>query len=100
MFVYTYIGGTTGNPNDGYTSITYKGATHQYTLPVQPVEGQNYADPPVPVDPARNDSDYTVERRDTDYPVPFSEQDDPSSSCNADYWSDDKIVHCDRVTNQ
>jgi hypothetical protein len=93
MFVYSYIGGTTGNENDGYVSITYKGETHQYTLPVQPVAGQDYADPPAPVVPARNDADYTIDRRDTDYPVPFSEQ--PNTECKN--WSDEKIVHCNRV---
>jgi hypothetical protein len=93
MFVYSYTGGITGKPNDGYTSITYKGETYQYTLPVQPVAGQDYADPPIPVDPPKNDEDYTIDRRETDYPVPFSEQ--PNTECPN--WSDDKIVYCDRV---
>jgi hypothetical protein len=93
MFVYTYIGGTTGDENDGYISITYNGETHQYTLPVQPVSGQDYSDPPEPVVPARNDADYTINRRDTDYPVPFSEE--PNTSCNN--WTDDLIVDCNRV---
>jgi hypothetical protein len=93
MFIYSYTGGKTCNPNDGYTSITYKGETYQYTLPVQPVAGQDYAAPPVPVDPARNDEDYTIDRRDTDYPVPFSEQ--PNTECAN--WSDDMIVYCNHV---
>ena len=93
MFVYTYIGGTTGDENDGYISITYNGETHQYTLPVQPVSGQDYSDPPEPVVPARNDADYTINRRDTDYPVPFSEE--PNTSCKN--WTDDLIVDCNRV---
>ncbi|MGD9006433.1 MAG: putative metal-binding motif-containing protein, partial [Desulfobacteraceae bacterium] len=93
MFVYSYTGGATGNENDGYVSVTYNGETHQYTLPVQPVAGQDYADPPAPVVPARNDADYAVDRRDTDYPVPFSEQ--PNTECSN--WSDDLIVYCNRV---
>jgi hypothetical protein len=93
MFVYSYTGGTTGNENDGYVSLTYKGNTRQYTLPVQPVEGQDHADPPVPVVPARDDEDYTIDRRETNYPVPFSEQ--PNRACAR--WSDDKIVYCNRV---
>jgi hypothetical protein len=93
MFVYSYTGGTTGNENDGYVSLTYKGNTHQFTLPVHPVEGQDHADPPVPVVPARDDEDYTIDRRETNYPVPFSEQ--PNRACAR--WSDDKIVYCNRV---
>ncbi len=81
------------NENNGYISITYKGETYQYTLPIQPVDGQAYANPPVPVDPARDDADYTIDRRDTGDPVPFAEE--PNTDCAN--WSDDMIVDCNIV---
>lgn len=93
MFVYTFIGGTMVDENDGYISITYNGETYQYTLPVQPVPGEDYANPPEPVVPARNDDEYTINRRDTAYPMPFSEE--PNTSCNN--WTDDLIVDCNRA---
>jgi hypothetical protein len=88
LFAYSYIGGTSGDPNSGYISLTYNGETHQYTLPVQPVDGQDYADPPVPT--VQDDGANAVDRRDTDYPVPFSEE--PNTECSN--WSDDMIVQC------
>jgi hypothetical protein len=90
LFAYSRIGGT-NDDNTGYISLTYNGETHQYTLPVQPVAGQDYADPPVPTD--KNDEDHKVKKRDTAYPVPFSIE--PNTDCSN--WTDDKAVICNRV---
>lgn len=93
MFVYTYIGGTTGNPNEGYTSITYNGETYQFSLPVQPRDGEPLADPPAPVE--MNDDDHVVASRITDYPVPFAEEAPPDDCLHC--TEGDTVVTCDRI---
>jgi hypothetical protein len=93
IFVYTYIGGTSGNPNEGYASITYHGETHQFSLPVQPRDGETVADPPTPVE--MDDAAHVVSTRETDYPVPFSEV-PPAEDCL--HCSErESMTTCDRI---
>jgi hypothetical protein len=94
MFAYTYIGGTTGNPNDGYVTVTYNGESYQFTLPVQPLAGQSVAAPPSPVD--RNDADYVVDSRATAYPTPFVIS-PPAESCLHCAPGDPAATQCDRI---
>lgn len=93
MFVYTSIGGTTGNPNEGYVSLTYNDETYQFSLPVQPRDGETLADPPVPV--KMDDEVHVVATRATDYPVPFSEE-PPADDC-LHCTEGDSVVTCDRI---
>lgn len=89
IYAYSHIGGTVDD-NDGFIEVTYNGMAYQFTLPLQPLPGEQVAAPPEPVVPLRDDA---VPNRDTAYPVPFEEE--PNTECAN--WTDDLIVNCDRI---
>ncbi|MDA8141827.1 MAG: putative metal-binding motif-containing protein [Desulfobacteraceae bacterium] len=71
IFMYTYIGGTSGNPNMGYLTVTYNGVPYQFSLPVQPRPGETVADPPAPVTMVDADHHILV-KSPSAYPTPFT----------------------------
>ncbi len=71
IFMYTYIGGSSGNPNMGYLTVTYNGVPYQFSLPVQPRTGEAVADPPAPVTMVDADH-YTKVKSPAAYPTPFT----------------------------
>ncbi len=61
LHMYVHIGGTNSDGSrfaDGYADITYKGATYQFTLPIQAADDiSGHAAPaPSPIVPARTDT--------------------------------------------
>jgi len=91
LFSYFSIPLASGE-NDGYVTVTYKGAAYQFLLPINAETAEiNLL---APVGTARNDAEYTVSRNETAYPVPFAEAPLTVDDC---LWSDDLAVQCNRI---
>ncbi|MBI5550264.1 MAG: putative metal-binding motif-containing protein [Desulfobacterales bacterium] len=90
LFSYFSIPLSSGT-NDGYVTVTYKGAAYQFALPINAETAEIRLMEQLA--PARNDADYTVSRNTTAYPVPFAEE--PLTDCPL--WSEDLAVQCNRI---
>ena len=92
LSMYAHITGS-ASPNEGYANITYNGATYQFTLPIQPIDGiaGHAAAPPTAIIPARTDTGSWAAATGT-YPVPLSEV-APDPECMRN-WAEYTIDEC------
>ncbi len=94
MFAYMALAITASATNDGYVTITYKGASYQFTLPIGGMASGAGGFTLDPVTPARDDAINTVTRQATAYPVPFSIT-APTEGCLS--AAIDLIPYCNRI---
>ena len=94
MFAYISLALSTSGTTEGYVTVTYNGASYQFSLPINGLTGGTNGFALTPLSPARNDASYTMSRATTAYPVPFSIT-APPSTCQSSAL--ELIPYCNRI---